>query len=154
MATHSSILVWKIPWTEDPGRLQSMGSQRVGHDWATSLSLSYSKTENFIIIFFFERNWTDFSLHFHLWNSLICKCIKYLFTYKFGLICYNIGNIYCIMFFCLTYLFPWDMEGRCGRRVECWEKLQKLNMRSKQQQQQKIKKVSKVMLKLVKTIEI
>ena len=37
MATHSSILVWKIPWTEEPGRLQSMGSQRVGHDWATSL---------------------------------------------------------------------------------------------------------------------
>ena len=35
MATHSSILAWKIPWTEEPGRLQSMGSQRVGHDWAT-----------------------------------------------------------------------------------------------------------------------
>ena len=32
MATHSSTLVWKIPWTEEPGRLQSMGSQRVGHD--------------------------------------------------------------------------------------------------------------------------
>ena len=32
MATHSSTLAWKIPWTEDPGRLQSMGSQRVGHD--------------------------------------------------------------------------------------------------------------------------
>ena len=32
MATHSSILAWKIPWTEEPGRLQSMGSQRVGHD--------------------------------------------------------------------------------------------------------------------------
>ena len=37
MATHSSILAWKIPWMEDPVRLQSMGSQRVGHDWATSL---------------------------------------------------------------------------------------------------------------------
>ena len=37
MATHSSTLAWKIPWTEEPGRLQSMGSQRVGHDWATSL---------------------------------------------------------------------------------------------------------------------
>ena len=37
MATHSSILAWKIPWTEEPGRLQSMGSQRVGHDWTTSL---------------------------------------------------------------------------------------------------------------------
>ena len=32
MATHSSILAWKIPWTEEPGRLQSMGSQRFGHD--------------------------------------------------------------------------------------------------------------------------
>ena len=37
-ATHSSILAWKIPWTEDPGRLQSMGSQGVGHNWETSLS--------------------------------------------------------------------------------------------------------------------
>ena len=35
MATHSSILAWKIPWTEEPGGLQSMGSQRVGHDLAT-----------------------------------------------------------------------------------------------------------------------
>ena len=34
MATHSSILAWRIPWTEKPGRLQSMGSQRVGHNWA------------------------------------------------------------------------------------------------------------------------
>ena len=39
-ATHSSTLAWKIPWTEEPSRLQSMGSQRVGYDQATSLSLS------------------------------------------------------------------------------------------------------------------
>ena len=39
MATHSSTLVWKIPWVEEPGRLQSMGLLRLGHDWATSLSL-------------------------------------------------------------------------------------------------------------------
>ena len=39
MAPHSSTLAWKIPWTEEPGRLQSTGSRRVGHDWATSLSL-------------------------------------------------------------------------------------------------------------------
>ena len=38
MGTHSSTLAWRIPWTEEPGRLQSTGSQRVGHDWATSLS--------------------------------------------------------------------------------------------------------------------
>ena len=39
MATHSSTLAWEIPWTEEPGRLQSMGLRRVGQDWATSLSL-------------------------------------------------------------------------------------------------------------------
>ena len=38
MATHSSILAWRIPWTEEPGGLQSMGLQRVRHDWANSLS--------------------------------------------------------------------------------------------------------------------
>ena len=35
MAAHSSILAWKIPWTEEPGRLQFMGLQRVGHDLST-----------------------------------------------------------------------------------------------------------------------
>ena len=39
MATHSRTLAWKIPWTEEPGRLQSVGLQRVGHDLATSLSI-------------------------------------------------------------------------------------------------------------------
>ena len=39
MAPHSSTLAWKIPWTEEPGRLQSMGSLRVRHNWVTSLSL-------------------------------------------------------------------------------------------------------------------
>ena len=55
MAPHSSTLAWKIPWMEEPGSLQSMGSLRVGHDWATSLSrireghgnlLQYSCLEN------------------------------------------------------------------------------------------------------------
>ena len=39
MASHSSTLAWKVPWAEEPGRLQSMGSRRVGHDCVTSLSL-------------------------------------------------------------------------------------------------------------------
>ena len=39
MASHSSTLAWKIPWMEEPGRLQSIGLLRVKHDWATSLSL-------------------------------------------------------------------------------------------------------------------
>ena len=36
MATHSSILSWRIPWTEEPGELQSKGLQQVGHDWVTN----------------------------------------------------------------------------------------------------------------------
>ena len=42
MTTHSSTLAWRIPWTEEPGRLQSMGSQRVRHDWAISLHSLHS----------------------------------------------------------------------------------------------------------------
>ena len=48
MATPSSTLAWKIPWTEEPGRLQSMGSQRVGHDWAISLSFSFFIKDHFL----------------------------------------------------------------------------------------------------------
>ena len=43
MATHSSTLAWKIPWTEEPGGLQSMGSQRVGHNWVNTFILNTHK---------------------------------------------------------------------------------------------------------------
>ena len=46
MAPHSSTLAWKIPWMEEPSRLQPMGSQRVRHDWATSLSLPQRSTSD------------------------------------------------------------------------------------------------------------
>ena len=42
MATHSSVLAWRITWTEEPGRLRSIGSQRVGHDWTTNTLEIYS----------------------------------------------------------------------------------------------------------------
>ena len=56
-ATHSSTIAWKIPWMEKPGRLQSMALQRVGHDWATSLSF-----------FHLERTW-DSSMLVHVSSS-------------------------------------------------------------------------------------
>ena len=58
MAPHSSTLSRKIPWTEEPGRLQSMGSLRVGHDWATSLS------------FFSFMHWR------RKWHPLQCSCLE------------------------------------------------------------------------------
>ena len=56
--THSRTLGWKIPWTEEPGRLPSMGSRRVGHNWATSLSL------------FTFTHWR------RKWQPLQCSCLE------------------------------------------------------------------------------
>ena len=50
MATHSSILAWRILWTEEPGGLQSMGSQRVRQDWATTLTLTYLVTKSYLTL--------------------------------------------------------------------------------------------------------
>ena len=60
MATHPSILVWRIPRTEEPGGLQSMGSQRVGHDWAIKTGHSWRCCSAFLF----------FLCHF--WESLHC----------------------------------------------------------------------------------
>ena len=58
MAPHSRTLAWKIPWTEEPGGLQSMGSLRIGHDWVTSLSL------------FTFMHWR------RKWQPLQCSCLE------------------------------------------------------------------------------
>ena len=47
MATHSMILAWRIPWTEEPGGLQSLGSQRIGHDWSNS-ALTHTYIPSFL----------------------------------------------------------------------------------------------------------
>ena len=67
MPTHSSILAWRIPCIEEPGGLQSMGSQRVGHNWVTSLSLSFFLS----FICSIQRNILEFclSLISHIWFS-------------------------------------------------------------------------------------
>ena len=73
MATHFSTLTWKIPWMEEPGGLQSMESQRVGNNWATSLSL----WTFFGIPFLWD--WNE-HYHFqscgHYWVSQICWHIE------------------------------------------------------------------------------
>ena len=54
MTTHSSILVWTIPCTEEPGGLESMGSQRIRHDWATN-----TFTKGLRVDYFYRLNWTE-----------------------------------------------------------------------------------------------
>ena len=51
MATHSSILAWEIPWTEDPDRLQSVGLQRVGHDLAHMLAFRIKRASCSVFLF-------------------------------------------------------------------------------------------------------
>ena len=73
MATHSSILAWRIQWTEEPGRLQSMGVTRVGHNLATKppppyIYSDFSQTpvfslENLVILVF-----TKLKRHYHQWH--------------------------------------------------------------------------------------
>ena len=64
MATHSSTLAWKTPWTEEPGRLQSMGSLAVGRDWATSLSLFKAAVHGVASSWMWLSDFT-FTFHFH-----------------------------------------------------------------------------------------
>ena len=84
MAPHSSTLARKIPWTEEPGRLQSMGSQRVGQDWVTSLSFFLLKQHLKII------SWCKLGkCHtFLLWASpaLLCLSLGQHFPWKKNLI--------------------------------------------------------------------
>ena len=69
MVTQSSILAWRIPWTENPGRLQSTSSQRVGHDWANSPSPSPCSLDNLSSFQFSKFGFLSFVLI--LWNNAI-----------------------------------------------------------------------------------
>ena len=81
MATHSSILAWKIPWVEEPGRLQSRGSQRVGHDWATSLHICIYML---LILKIYVCCWFSFSGD--PWLQRIQMGIKYFLSHNFVMI--------------------------------------------------------------------
>ena len=73
LATHSSILAWEIPWTEESGRLQSMGSQRVRHDWATK-QLCINPAWVQIQLHHLEVPWTNKKTFWaSIYSSLICE---------------------------------------------------------------------------------
>ena len=118
MATHSSTLTWRIPWKEEPGRLQSMGSQRVGHDWATSHTHTQPQPNHnpfFFLISPFEHVhafdavcWSLFGFNFakplsvywvlpvpFLWNHFIFQIwIKLLPIYSLNIYLTHIFNLY------------------------------------------------------------
>ena len=72
MVTHSSILARRNPWTEEPAGLQSIGSQRVGHDWATS---------NFTYIsVYINTNFSNFIYMCHFTSYLLCSTLHFLYS--------------------------------------------------------------------------
>ena len=73
MATHSSILAWRIPWTEEPGGLHSTGLQGVGHDWETSLSLEWSSGFLHFLLFHSEFGKKEFMIWATV-SSWSCFC--------------------------------------------------------------------------------
>ena len=89
METHSSILAWIIPWAEEPGRLQTMGSQRVGHDWETNTH-THTHTHT-------QDKWKETTISLHeLFESfpasILCSCCK-------------LRNVLCNVCCCLCRVF-------------------------------------------------
>jgi len=96
MATHSSILAWKISWTEEPGGLQSMGSQRVRHNWATNTQVYPSRPKVSLCPSIILSSWSSFCPRPHRRQSLICFLSlsirhKYIYIMHF-LIIFNKWN--------------------------------------------------------------
>ena len=94
MAAHSSILAWKIPWMEEPGGLQSVGSQRVRHDWATSLTHSFSLISVFICEISVSRArecpWSSLGWSRSGLSSAICPGHH---SFPFLSICMHLGSL-------------------------------------------------------------
>ena len=105
MAPHSSTLAWKIPWMQEPGGLQSMGSLRLGHDWATSFSL--------FTFMHWRRKWQPTPVFLpgesHGWRNLMgynprgCKesDTTERLHFHFSLSCIGEGNGNSLQFSCL-----------------------------------------------------
>ena len=93
METHSNTLAWKIPWTEEPGRLKSMGSQRVRHDWVTSLSFSFLSKLKVFCFFFNYITWGG--------NRCFYTCVT--------------GQKELVIPLISGYPVPWATSGKTGR---------------------------------------
>ena len=100
MATQFSILAWRIPWTEKPGGLQSMGLQRVGHDWATNtFTWKLAKAH--------PKNWSTYCLYpgpprtpagLHPCTSLYCDRGSFILNYSIIFIHNSTNTLYCLMY--------------------------------------------------------
>ena len=100
MATHSSIPAWRIPWTEEPGQLQSIVSQRVGHDWS---NLAHMHARTSYIITFFSVKYILHIIYVYIWRYMcehMCLYARYMVTYH---VCTHVVYTYT----CVCCVFPY-----------------------------------------------
>ena len=142
MATHSSTLAWKIPWTEEPGRLQSLGSQRDGHDWATSLHFSPLPTRRLVPSLCSHRILCFFQLLFYypmlqlfpwfmhylqcyywVWNCWMLnkKSIVWMINIRVNYcqICKMIGKTISVGL-CSIWYETWSKYSEAESQLSCW----------------------------------
>ena len=107
MATHSRILAWRIPWTEEPGSLCSMGSQRVRHYWSDSAQAQHSgETSAAVFLFTLLHNVTFFSQRLY---HLKFSSSAFIFNYKFNVFLMYIellSQIY-LLYFCNSQVYQY-----------------------------------------------
>ena len=117
MAPYSSTLAWKIPWTEELGRLQSMGSRRVRHDWVTSLSL--------FTLMHWRRQWQRTPVllpgESHRWRSLVgCspwggkesdRTERLHFHFAFLKKDFSLGHLYNLLQYCFCFMVCFGHEA-------------------------------------------
>ena len=134
MATRSSTLAWKMPWTEEPGRLQSMGSHRVGHDWS-DLAATAAAAAYFIFLLSGKtdlRKHTQGNIWYDLcqiifWSFMVsCLIFKSLNHVEFIFvcdvrICSNFIDLYAdvqlFQYYLLKRLFPYCTYLLCRRLI-------------------------------------
>ena len=105
MAIHSSILAWKIPWTEEPGRLQSTGSRRVGHNWVTDTHIQLQLSQDHLLNRLFLLLWIAFrSLSKIKWHKCKGFCTLILFHHLYS---YSYTNTK-LSWFCSLHKF-WNL---------------------------------------------
>ena len=131
MATHSSTLAWRIPWMEEPGGLKSMGSQRVGHDWATSLffSLSPLQSHSSAVIYQMLPGFSPSSFCFQIfpccsdsWEPPCCVSLSFIFSMRnFLTRCHHfeqLGGSLSYMFLCIHPSLPQRSPSPVGFRIK------------------------------------
>ena len=119
MATHSSILAWRIPWTEEPGRLQAVGSQRVRHDWVT-FYLRFSYNSLFCLCIYFLLLFSDFKhivWNYHMFPSGIYASQMQEFCYL--LLLWSLSWP-CLLGSSITLAVSSSKQGFGSRVVSCF----------------------------------